>query len=464
MNGIDSNQIKEVINNFLQAQLSKKLEPEKKRLAKAQAENNPSATHTARQKISDLKQQFSKKQWLEKAANSFAEQLKFGTHISKGIHPDSKGDNVNFQTNRQLPEGLVGSQSLPLSSLPLDANGNSAALPLAAFLNLPIDNPADPQTDIKLRDLIMAEHSALEAVFSDNPELSQYYLQQFKQALMGNSDLPRSDGRNKQLLWPCSEDAMISDNYKNLIPLHPSALLSVFRRKLNQLRYSPENTAGRKSRFSQTAKERQPYISINEIAYKNLGGTQPQNVSQLTSRDAGRNLLLLSVPPQIQEKRALRINKRSTSIFDKRLRAYLKSGLSELYQVVEAQKATAPIRDQRRRALDKILFELFTLAKAIHGQYDPGWSKDYNLNSAEQYWLDPKRAELEGEENFAEQREKADWLEDIARRFSQWLNRSLQDKFPDLKDQFADQEFDEWHKTIRNTIKASQRREEGIFL
>ena len=104
MNGIDSHQIKEVINNFLQAQLSKKLEPEQKRLAKAQAENNPSATHTARQKISDLKQQFSKQQWLEKAANSFAAQLKFGTHISKGIHPDSKGDNVNFQTNRQLPE------------------------------------------------------------------------------------------------------------------------------------------------------------------------------------------------------------------------------------------------------------------------------------------------------------------------------------------------------------------------
>ena len=72
---------------------------------------NPSAINSATQKIADLKQQFSRQQWLEKAAHSMAQQLKFGTHISKGIHPDSKGDNINFKTDRELPEGLVGSQN-----------------------------------------------------------------------------------------------------------------------------------------------------------------------------------------------------------------------------------------------------------------------------------------------------------------------------------------------------------------
>ena len=187
-------------------------------------------------------------------------------------------------------------------------------------------------------------------------------------------------------------------------------------------------------------------------------------MSKLNAVVYGINLLLPSIPPQIESKRVLRINKRSTSIFDKRLRAYLKSGLSEFYLVVEAQEKNKPIRDQRKRALDIILSELFILAKAIHGQYDAGWSRDYNLNSAEQYWLDPYRAELEGEEEFAQQREKADWLEDITRRFGEWLNKSLQDKFPHIKDDFGDAESLEWRKTIRNTIKASQRREEGMFL
>ena len=86
--------------------------------------------------------------------------------------------------------------------------------------------------------------------------------------------------------------------------------------------------------------------------------------------------------------------------------------------------------NKRKRALVIILSELFILAKVIHGKYDAGWSRDYNLNSAEQYWLDPYRAELEDEEEFAQQREKADWLEDITRRFGQWLNKCLQDKFP----------------------------------
>ena len=461
MNAIDSSQIKEVINSFLQVQLGKKLEPEKIKLEKAQANNDPSAIHSTTQKITDLKQQFSRQQWLKKAANSMAQQLKFGTHISKGIHPDSKGDNINFQTNRQLSEGLVGSQTP--SHLSLDANGNAAALPLAAFFNLSIGSAEDTESEIKLRDLIVSQHSSLEGAFADNAELSQQYLQQFKKALTGATDSPRTDERNKQLLWPCYEDASVEDNYRNLIPLHPSALASVFKQTLNTLRYSPENIEARRSRYSKTAKQ-QPYSSINEIAYKTLGGTKPQNISQLTSREGGRNLLLPAIPPKIELKRVLRINKRSTSIFDKRLRAYLKSGLSEFYQVVEAQDKTKPIRDQRKRALNIILSELFILAKAIHGQYDAGWSRDYNLNSAEQYWLDPYRAELEGEEEFAQQREKADWLEDITRRFGQWLNKSLQDKFPHIKDDFGDAETLEWRKTIRNTIKASQRREEGMFL
>lgn len=455
MNQISSGQVKEAIAFFLQAQLAKKLEPEEKALDKANNDADASAQDSIRKKITALKERYSFGNWIENSATKMADQLRFGTHISKGIHADSKGDNVNFRTTRVLPEGLVGSQSL--RDLELDANGNAAALPLAAFFNAYVDKPLG----VKLRDLIVVDHPALEQAFSNDIEVSSRYLAAFKAALLGASNSPRTDELNKQVLWPQAQNAISTDSYKTLVPLHPSALLLTFYRKLNGLRYSEENMEARKSRRSKMS-DQKPYVIISDIAVKNLGGTKPQNIGLLTSAQGGRNPLLPSMPPSLQTSSEYRLGKNDSSIFNKSMKYQCRSGINELYAVIKQSKNTVEVRDQRKYALDIILAEILVLAENIRQSHTPGWSKDHQLDMAEKYWLDPSRASLEGEERFAEELEKGDWANVVERNFSLWLNGILKATYIDRKHDFADAEYREWRKNMRDALKASQRLGQGV--
>src|SRR5690606_25079228 len=98
---------------------------------------------------------------------------------------------------------------------------------------------------------------------------------------------------------------------------------------------------------------------------------------------------------------------------------------------------------------------IFKLAESIQTIYNPGWSKDYQLSMAEKYWLDPNRAMLEGEEEFANSREQNDWQEEIVALFSLWINQRLQRKFKDIASHFGDAEYIEWQREIEQAIKAS---------
>ena len=148
MQDITRADVQAAISGFLNDQFLKKAEPDLKRLEKAEADQDEAAIAEAQAALADWRHKYSAPVWLDDAARRMAGQLNFGTHISKGIHPDAKGDNVNFSTDTPLPDHLIGSQSA--HSLALDANGNAAALPLAAFFNTPVGTA---QT-VKLRQLI----------------------------------------------------------------------------------------------------------------------------------------------------------------------------------------------------------------------------------------------------------------------------------------------------------------------
>ncbi|MDB9814776.1 type I-F CRISPR-associated protein Csy1 [bacterium] len=455
MNQISSGQVKEAIAFFLEAQLAKKLEPEEKALDKANNDADASAQDSIREKIIALKERYSFGNWFENDATKMTGELKFGTHISRGIHPRSKGDNVNFRTTRVLPEGLVGSQSL--RDLELDASGNAAALPLASFFNTYVDEPLE----VKLRDLIVVDHPALEQAFSNDIEVSSCYLAAFKAALLGTSISPCSDAFNKQLLWPVVDNAKVTDVYKTLVPLHPSALVKSFYRKINGLRYSVENMEIRRNRGNK-AKDQRPYFIISKLGVIKLGGENQQNVSLLNASQGGRNLLLPSMPPSLRTSAEYRLGKNDSSIFNKSMKYQCRSGINELYAVIKQSKNTVEVRDQRKYALDIILAEILVLAENIRQSHTPGWSKDYQLDMAEKYWLDPSRASLEGEERFAEELEKGDWANVVERNFSLWLNGILKATYIDRKHDFADAEYREWRKNMRDALKASQRLGQGV--
>ncbi|MBE8168112.1 MAG: type I-F CRISPR-associated protein Csy1, partial [Shewanella sp.] len=427
------------------------LEPILKRQVKEQAESEQAISINA--EILALKERFSKDSWLNNAATKMAKQLNFGTHISKGVHPDSKGDNVNFRAKHSLPQGVVGTQLIIEPKL--DANGNAAALPLAAFFNVTIRN----QT---LRDLILDEDSALDGVFADDKALSNSYCEAFKTALQGDLTSPKNHEKNKQLLWPL-DNAITDNHYHCITPLYPSSLTHAVYHKINGSRFSEANKLARDNRKKKNI-EHTPYVSINDLASIQLGGTNPRNVSLLTSKKGGRNYLLESLPPSYSRQHEFSISKREPNFFNKNLAYHCYLGLKNLFEVIEAPKSVMDVREQRKQALGLILGQVIQQAAYIQQHYSAGWSEDYRLNMSQKYWLDPTRAELETQESFKQAREKGDWCADIMQHFALWLNNELRTKFPKQKTGFDDTEYREWLREMETAIKTTQRAKQGVFL
>ena len=437
------------IDIFLFTQLSAKKEPEEKRLAKA---SSTQEAGTIEKVIEDLTLKYTKEIWMKDAANRMASQLKFGTHIAKGVHPDAKGDNVNFRNDGSLPSGVVGTQLL--NSSELDANGNAAALPLAAFFNIDCGGK-------KLQQLIQSEHPAIAGVFAKERTISDYFSGKFKVALDNKTENPTAHELNKQLLWPLDK-AIDHDNYTCLLPLYPSVFTHAIFHKVNDARYSEKNKEARanrkKTRFPQSS-----YISITDLATTILGGTKPRNVSLLSSKQGGRNILLPSLPPIYSQGKDFPIGKRRLSIFDNSLRYHCRFSFEELFTAIEAPKSTVAVRTQRKNSLRMILAQILSMAASIQRQQSAGWSEGYQLDTAQKYWLDPERALLDGQETFRDQRDQSNWLESIQEQFSRWINSYLRAKYPNNAQQFDDTEFAEWKREFETSIKASQRAKQGIF-
>ncbi|EFX91400.1 putative CRISPR-associated protein, Csy1 family [Actinobacillus ureae ATCC 25976] len=153
-----------------------------------------------------------------------------------------------------LPATLVSSQLI--DKLVLDANGNAAALPLAAFFDIMIDEVNKPT----LKDLLLTDEPCLDGCFSDDHSLSEQYKIAFQIALKGNLNSPETHERNKQVLWVNSSSAIEDNHYTCLIPLYPSSFTHAIYNKLNQARFSEENKQARENRYKNKAQN--PYISI----------------------------------------------------------------------------------------------------------------------------------------------------------------------------------------------------------
>lgn len=448
METITQQQVKEAINAFLTEQYDKKTEAQQKQLAKATEQNDYKKIAELNGKLNEAKQKYQLDNWMADAANKMAKQLHFGTHISKGIHPDAKGDNISFIEQRD--NDFVGTHSIKIDTL--DANGNAAALPLSAFFNQQVTH------NKTISDLIIERDTALNNAFSKESELSKSYFNAFHHALTGTIQKPVTHERNKQLLWPID-----IRQYQAIVPLYPSVLTNQFYQKMNNARYSAENKSARDNRFKK-ATEHKPYISLSNIAVTQLGGTKPQNISALMSKQGGRNYLLPSLPPKFQQTKQFKIPSYANSIFDKTLDYHCKETFQDLVRIVKTQYNNVNIRKARQALLDELLFQTVSAASTIQQQEAPGWSQELALNYSEKLWLDPQRGEIEGQEKFKQDRAAENWRADISSRFASWVNATLRKELKNIKHDFADAEHKEWQQEMDNMIGQSQRLGQGVFL
>lgn len=449
---ISTPQLKAAIQGFLDEQFQKKADADLKKREKALVAGDVIAQAEAEQKIAELKAKYAVDNWLAKEAMRFVEQLKFGTHLSKHVHPDSKGDNVYFPPTQTLPEDLCGSQSVPLQEYALDCSGNAAALPLAGLFNIMV-NEAER---ITLGTLLLADHPAVLHAFGNDVELSEQYCRRFQAALNNTVKNPQTHERNKQVLWPNSRQAIRDNDYTGLVLLYPSALANYVHRHVGNVRFSDSAKAARDARFKGKG-ETAVYADMTGLAYLKLGGTKPQNVSQLNSKQGGRHYLLPSMPPAYTSPDT-HLSRNSSDFFNPMLVRACGEGRRLLEQAIQVKSNNLATRELRDSALYAIIQQILFSAEKLQ-QQPAGWSDGYALSSAAQiYWLDPHHPKFQDDSLIPQ-----NWQDSVADGFARWLQSYLKYRFKKLKDEFTDTEFDYWHQIFMEIIQTAAPFDAGVL-
>src|SRR5690606_30278650 len=111
-----------------------------------------------------------------------------------------------------------------------------------------------------------------------------------------------SDTRAKQVYWCIADDPIDDANYHLLQPLFSSSLAHEVHQQINDARFGEQNTAARQAYFKKSPHS-QSYRDYRGLVMRKLGGTKPQNISQLNSERRGVNYLLSSLPPRWKQDR-----------------------------------------------------------------------------------------------------------------------------------------------------------------
>ena len=396
-------------------------------------------------KYAELQQQFIPATWLEDAARR-AGQIQAVTHSLKPIHPDAKGTSL-YSPPQLLPAlPLVGSHCLG-DDFAGDVVGNAAALDVYKFLKLEHDGRG-------LLALVLERDADLAAALTDDPARAQDWISAFA-ALTEPRGRPASHTLAKQLYWPTGNDPHDDASYHLLAPLYASSLAHRVYQTVQDDRFSEEAKIARQAKKDGEFSER-PVREYPQLAVQQLGGTKPQNISQLNSERRGNNFLLASLPPTWRSV-DLKPLLKTDSMFPRYSRR------PEVRQAVKALLAflkSDPTRNAETRARRaewvRALIDEFLQLRAELRALPPGWSQltDCHLDSATAHWLD--REGVETASAASGQPLLTDTAERLSAAFANWLNAQLRDPLP-----MGDPEFMEWRKQMHEQIKAEER--EGLY-
>jgi CRISPR-associated protein Csy1 len=414
---------KEGINRFISERLNTKLEKladDDPRRAECVAQHAPQA-------------------WLADAARR-VQQIQAVTHSLKPIHPDARGTNLYVEPRTLPPLAELGSHALGERFVG-DVVGNAAALDVYKLLKLEVEGRS------LLTALLTQDAGALAALHTD-PTQAQALRDAFVSLTQPRTDGPSSHTLAKQLYWLTGTDACDDAHYTLLAPLYATSLAHAVHAQVQEDRFGEANKAARQAR-----RERKMHDGVFHdypgLAVQNMGGTKPQNISQLNSERRGVNYLLSSLPPQWQTS-SVRLPVHATSVFDRLFiaRPEVRRAVRALRVFLESDPdANLATRERREALLDALVDELVSLAAELQQILPPGWSRDderfSDLYRSEQLWLDPLRAEQPDEADFAREWLQMDWPAAVGQRFANWLNAQLRGKLP-----VGDAEARAWQKEL----------------
>lgn len=376
--------------------------------------------------------------WLEDAARR-VRQIQAVTHSLKPIHPDARGTNLYMPATQMRPLDEVGSHVLG-DRFDADVVGNAAALDVYKLLKLQVNG----QT---LLDALLQEQGEALAALSDDEEQAETWREAFVGLVGERAEASSSHERAKQLYWLTGDDPCDDDQYHLIAPLYATSLAHVVHRELQEHRFGDANKEARQARRDGKMHDG-TFHHYPDLALQKLGGTKPQNISQLNSERRGINYLLSTLPP-VWKSSDLRLPAHATSVFDR-----LFSGRIEVRRTLRRFSTflagnpdeTMDTRNRVDAFVERLIDEATIMAGGFHTTLPGGWSLDEqyaDLAMAEKLWLDPLRAELPEESDFAREWLWMDWPADIGKHFAQWLNARLEGRFA-----VGDAEHRQWKKLL----------------
>ena len=414
-------EIRRVIDEFLLARLNGKLD-------KIKADDGAPEVAVAERNALHLR--YDTTTWLGDAA-SRASHIQVVTHSIKPIHSKIKGaTNIYKLPTELLANSVVGSHALGRDFSPDTAIDDAKHLDVNAFLQCAFEGRS-------LLDLMLVDDIDLPAALSADPEQSSAWINAFTSITQ-----PRGKAAShtlaKQLYWLAGDNPADNSGYHLLAPLFATSLAHRVYQTINTDRFSDATKA---ARLARKAGEFSDFVlhDYPNMAVQKLGGTKPQNISQLNSERRGDNYLLASLPPRWKSA-DLKPLLNTDSMFHRfGRRPDVKAGVKALLGFLKSDPtANLGTRDHRDALVAGLAGELLVFAAELR-TLPPGWSQlpHCELSSAEKHWLDPDGVASALDE--AGQTTPGNTAELISQAFGRWLNRQLLDPLP-----MGDLEYAHW--------------------
>lgn len=439
MNQPDPNRVtalRSVIEDFLIERRNDKLEKLEKQLEKLKPDD-PTRIVAREQ----LFEQFIPAVWLENAARR-ARQIQAVTHSLKPVHPDAKGTNLYCLPSTLFALDVVGSHCLG-DTFSGDVVGNAAALDVHKFLK-------QTYGACTLLDLSIAADVDWAIALNDDPTQAQLWMQAFA-TLIEPRERVASHTLAKQLYWQISDGPFGDAGFHVLAPLYASSLAHRVFETLQDDRFSDAAKAAREAKKANVFSER-PVREYPQLAVQQLGGTKPQNISQLNSERRGNNSLLASLPPVWRSVDLTPLHHTNSMFHRYSRRSSVRQNVNALRNFLKAEpKRNIETRDKRDAWVHFLIDEFLQFTAELRS-LEPGWSQSAacQLGEAESRWLDPDgMAQTDAE---LCRSPITDVSEQISASFANWLNAQLRDQLP-----AGDPEFLIWRNAMQEEIKTEER-------
>lgn len=367
--------------------------------------------------------------WLADAARRVS-QIQAVTHVLKATHPDARGSSLHCAPERLAQHAEIGTHLLG-KAYAEDVVGNAAALDVFKFLKLEVDGR-------RLLDWMQDGDEDLRDALNADSTVATEWMKAFG-GLVRTDATPTSHEAAKQVYWLVGEEPTDDASYHLLQPMFSSSLAHVVHADIEDAWFGEANKLAR-----QAFRDKKPfeglYRDYRDLTVRKLGGTKPQNISQLNSERRGNNYLLSSLPPRWRqvEFRSLNVSADLWSRFGH----FGQVGplTSELIRfLLSDPKPTHGTRITREGIEQALGAQLARFAETARDLLEPGWTRSSacELTLDEKLWLDPGRLELSHRSDtpqheaddvaFEAAYHWGDWPDQVAGRFSNWLNDRLRD-------------------------------------